>query len=201
MIIKVIKTDGSVVNDYTGTIIMDFEGQQDTSVYDMPSNGFYNFTPEDQGVRTFSKWLTIKKSGQYTIKAFDAQDETVLWSLPIIVWSPSDTPIVNERIIELLEPLSGTAIVWSALNVVWKSDSKRTPLQFFVDDKKILTEWETDDMGNFSVYLNEVTSWAHTLQVKMVDYEGKILGMSEVIDFTYTLPAIDWFLKAFGFHF
>ncbi len=81
--------------------------------------------------------------------------------------------------------------------MIGNSDSKKTPLQFFVDDKKLLTEGETDETGNFSIYLADVTSGAHILQVKMVDYQGQVLGESDEIPFTYVLPATDWFLQSF----
>ncbi len=197
MTIKAVKSDWSTVTDYKWTIIMDFEGQQDTNAYDMPSNWFYQFTAEDQWVKTFSKGLTIKKTGQYVIKVFDSTTDSIVWTLPIIVWSTTDTSSTTTKLIELVEPLSWSTVEWSSLNVVWKTDSRKTPLQFFIDDKKIVTEGETDETWNFSVYLTDIASWSHTLQVKMVDYEGNVLWESELIDFKYTLPPTDWFLKSF----
>ncbi len=197
MTIKAVKTDGSVVTDYKGTIIMDFEWQQDTNAYDMPSNGFYQFTAEDQWVKTFNKGLTIKKTGQYVIKVFDSTTDSIVGTLPIVVWSTTNSEDTSTKLIELMEPLSWSNVEWSSLNVVGKTDSRKTPLQFFIDDKKVVTEWETDETGNFSVYLTDIGSGSHTLQVKMVDYEWDILWESEIIDFTYTLPATDGFLKSF----
>lgn len=197
MTIKAVKTDGSVLTDYKGTIIMDFEWQQDTNAYDMPSNGFYQFTAEDQWVKTFNKGLTIKKTGQYVIKVFDSTTDSIVGTLPIVVWSTTNNENTNTKLIELMEPLSWSMVEWSSLNVVGKTDSRKTPLQFFIDDKKIVTEWETDETGNFSVYLTDIGSGSHTLQVKMVDYEWNILWESEIIDFKYTLPATDGFLKSF----
>jgi hypothetical protein len=197
MTIKAVKSDWSTVTDYKWTIIMDFDGQQDTNAYDMPSNGFYQFTAEDQWVKTFSKWLTIKKTGQYVLKIFDSTVDSIVGTLPIVVWSTDTTSNTNTNLVEISEPLSWSVVEWSALNVIWKTDSKKTPLQFFIDDKKVVTEWETDDSGNFSVFLTDISSGAHTLQVKMVDYEWKILWTSETIRFSYTLPTTDWFLKSF----
>lgn len=197
MTIKAVKSDWSTVTDYKWTIIMDFEGQQDTNAYDMPSNWFYQFTAEDQWIKTFSKGLTIKKTGQYVIKVFDSTTDSIVWTLPIIVWSTTDTSSTTTKLIELVEPLSWSAVEWSSLNVMWKTDSRKTPLQFFIDDKKIVTEGETDETWNFSVYLTDIASWSHTLQVKMVDYEGNVLWESELIDFKYTLPPTDGFLKSF----
>lgn len=197
MTIKAVKTDGSVLTDYKGTIIMDFEWQQDTNAYDMPSNGFYQFTAEDQWVKTFNKGLTIKKTGQYVIKVFDSTTDSIVGTLPIVVWSTTNSEDTSTKLIELMEPLSWSNVEWSSLNVVGKTDSRKTPLQFFIDDKKVVTEWETDETGNFSVYLTDIGSGSHTLQVKMVDYEWNILWESEIIDFKYTLPATDGFLKSF----
>ena len=197
MTIKAVKTDGSVVTDYKGTIIMDFEWQQDTNAYDMPSNGFYQFTAEDQWVKTFNKGLTIKKTGQYVIKVFDSTTDSIVGTLPIVVWSTTNSEDTSTKLIELMEPLSWSNVEWSSLNVVGKTDSRKTPLQFFIDDKKVVTEWETDETGNFSIYLTDIGSGSHTLQVKMVDYEWDILWESEIIDFKYTLPATDGFLKSF----
>lgn len=197
MTVKAVKSDWTVVTDYAGTIIMDFEGFQDTNVYDMPSNGFYQFTAEDQWVKTFSKWLTIKKTWQYVIKIYDSATDSIVGTLPVVVWSTSTTTTTSNKLIELTEPLSWSTVEASALHVIGKSDSKKTPLQFFVDDKKLLTEWETDDTWNFSIYLAEVSSWAHNLQVKMVDYQWQVLWESDIIPFTYILPATDWFLQSF----
>ena len=198
MTIKAVKSDWSVVTDYKWTIIMDFEWQQDTNAYDMPSNWFYQFTAEDQWVKTFSKWLTIKKTWQYVIKVFDSTTDSIVGTLPIIVWSTSDTSTTATKLVEILQPSSWSTVEWSSLNIVWKTDSRKTPLQFFIDDKKVVTEGETDETGNFSVYLTDVWSWSHKLQVKMVDYEGNILWESEIIDFKYTVPSTDWFLKSFS---
>lgn len=196
MTVKAVKSDGSVATDYKWTIIMDL-GEQDTNAYDLPSNWFYQFTTEDQWVKTFSKWFTIKKTGQYTLKIFDSISDAIIGSLPIVVGSTTDTSTSGTKLIEISEPTTWSTVEWSSLNVVWKTDSRKTPLQFFIDDKKVITEWETDDSGNFSVYLTDIGSGSHTLQVKMVDYAGTVLGTSDSIPFTYTIPETDAFMKSF----
>ncbi|MBP7884946.1 hypothetical protein KAZ93_02045 [Patescibacteria group bacterium] len=45
--IKAVQADGTVVAGYKGTVIIDFLNQ-DTNTYDMPSDGVYAFTAEDQ---------------------------------------------------------------------------------------------------------------------------------------------------------
>lgn len=194
--IKAVQADGTVVNDYVGTVIMDLDNQ-DANAYDMPSDGVYAFTPEDQWIKTFSKWLVIKKSGSFTIKAFDITNDAVQWSIDVAVWWGPTGDVVDQQLIEIVSPASGSTVEASALNLIGKSDSKRAPLQFFIDGQKNVTEWETDNLGNFSVYISDITSGPHTAQVKMVDYNGNIIGQSPLISFTYQAPATDAFLKSF----
>lgn len=197
MTIRAVDSAGNVVTDYQGDMIMDFEGYQDTNVYDMPSNGFYKFTEADQGVKTFSKWFVIKKSGQYVLKVFDAIAENIVGTLPLTVWSSQTEQSTEDKEIQIQEPLSGATIQWSALNVIGLTESRKTPLQFFIDWEQIPFTWGTDDSGTFSVFLTDLTAWEHKLLVKMVDYQGAVIGESGEIPFVYEVPVTDSFLKTF----
>lgn len=197
--IKALQADGTtVVTDYLGTVIMDFETYIDPNTYDMPNNGLYEFTAQDLWVKTFSKWLVIKKAGTYTLKVVTSSDDSVVWSVVLMVGSGSSGTSSSERLLQILSPsLSGELIESSAINIIGKADANKTPLQFFVDDKKIEFEAETDETGNFSVYLTDIEEWNHTIVVKMVDYQGNILWESEEILVDYKEPETDQFLKSF----
>ncbi len=195
--IKAVQADGTVVLWYAGTVIMDLDGFQDANAYDMPSDGVYAFTPEDQWVKTFSKWLVIKKSWTFTLKAFDITNDAIQWSYEVVVWSWPTGDVVDQQLIEIVSPLSGTKVESSSMNLIGKSDSKRAPLQFFVDGQKIPFEAETDTLGNFSVYLPDISSWPHSIQVKMVDFQWNVIGVSPIIAVDYQAPATDSFLKSF----
>lgn len=197
MTIKAVDSQGAVITDYNGTIIIDFDGYQDTNVYDMPSNGFYTFTTADQGIKTFSKGFVIKKSGQYVLKVYDSLSDTIVGTLPLNVGNGTVQSWTIERAIQIQEPLSWGTVQASALNVIGLTESRKTPLHFFIDGEKIAFEAETDDSGTFSVYLTDLTAGNHVLEVKMVDYQGKVIGESGPIAFTYTIPATDNFLKSF----
>jgi hypothetical protein len=60
--IKAVTANGDVVKDYQGDIFIEIDGIVDTADYTVPSDGLYTFLPQDQGVRLFSKGLTIKKA-------------------------------------------------------------------------------------------------------------------------------------------
>lgn len=194
--IKAVQADGTVVAGYKGTVIIDFLNQ-DTNTYDMPSDGVYAFTAEDQWIKTFSKWLVVKRSGMFELTAFDITNDAVRWSISLVVWSGPTGDVVEQQLIEIVSPASGSVVSASALNVIGKSDSKRVPLQFFIDGQKVDLEDETDALGNFSVYLPGVSSWPHTIQAKIVDYQGNIIGVSPMVGITYEAPATDAYLKSF----
>lgn len=77
------------------------------------------------------------------------------------------------------------------------TESRKTPLQFFIDGTGLAFTGETDDAGTFSVFLTELTAGEHKLVVKMIDYKGTVIGESDEIPFTYVLPITDNFLKSF----
>ena len=110
MTIKAVDSQGAVITDYNGTIIIDFDGYQDTNVYDMPSNGFYTFTAADQGIKTFSKGFVIKKSGQYVLKVYDSLSDTIVGTLPLNVGAGTAQSGAVERAIQIQEPLSGGTV-------------------------------------------------------------------------------------------
>ncbi len=60
--IKAVTANGDIVKDYQGDVFIEIEGIVDTADYTVPSDGLYTFLPQDQGVKLFSKGLTIKKS-------------------------------------------------------------------------------------------------------------------------------------------
>jgi hypothetical protein len=95
--VKAVQSDWSVITDYLGTVIMDFDGYPDINTYDMPNNGIYQFTAEDQWSKTFSKWLTIKKSWNYTLKVVSSDNDSTVWSLVLVVWSGSATEQIRHE--------------------------------------------------------------------------------------------------------
>jgi hypothetical protein len=60
--IKAAKANGDIVKEYQGDVFIEIEGIVDTADYTVPSDGLYTFLPQDQGVKLFSKGLSIKKS-------------------------------------------------------------------------------------------------------------------------------------------
>ena len=60
--IKAVTANGDIVKGYQGDVFIEIAGIVDTADFTVPSDGLYTFLPQDQGVKLFSKGLTIKKS-------------------------------------------------------------------------------------------------------------------------------------------
>ncbi len=194
--IQALDAAGALVKDYQWVILIDFEGAQDTTIYDIPSNGFYQFVPADLWEKTFSKWLVVRKSGQFTLKVYDSWSEEIVWSTMLMVWDTAQQT-TTKKTIDIVEPMSGAVVNASALHVIGTVENKLTPLEFYINGEKIDIEWESDATGNFAVYLPMLPAWRHILQVKMLDYRGTVIGESDEISFTYAPPQTDNFLKSF----
>lgn len=197
MTIKAVDAQGNVVKDYTGIVIMGFDNDFAMDNFDFPSNSFYMFTVSDQGSKTFSKGFTAKKSGSFTLKFFEGSDETIVGTLPITVRGLEPVLQDGQQIIDIQEPTVNADITASALQIIGLTDSRKTPLEIYIDQQKQEIQAETDDSGAFSLYLTDLTGGDHTLQVKLLDFEGKVIGLSAEIPFSYTQPRTDNFLIDF----
>ncbi len=197
MTITAVDSEWKTVSNYKGTIIIDFENYQDPNVYDMPSNWFYTFLEEDQGKKTFNKGFVIKKPWKFVLKVYDNDNDSIVGTLPLSVWEQVTSSTGEKRQIQLQEPLPNAQIKWSALNIIWFTDSRKTPLQFFIDDEQVSYTGETDDSGVFSVFLTQIKDGDHSLVVKMTDYQNAIIWESESISFSYQSPQTDEFLQSF----
>ena len=84
--IKAVNANGDVIKDYQGDVFIEIIGVVDTADYTVPSDGLYTFLPQDQGVKLFSKWLSIKKGGTFTIKVSDIINDSIVGEKTVIVW-------------------------------------------------------------------------------------------------------------------
>ena len=185
--IKAIKANWEVVKDYEWDVFIDVNGSLDTTDYTVPSEGLYTFIAQDQWVKTFSKWLIIKRAGTFTISASDITDDTIKWEKTVLVWVTTDTTDVKK--IEFTSPLKGSSITNEILEVIWSvSELPNSPLEIYLNEQLVF-EGTSDDKWNFTAYLSGVERWENTLSAKVLDVNGIVLWESDSISFTYDSAA------------
>jgi len=187
--IKAVNSNWDLVKDYEWDVFIDVEWSLDTTDYTVPSEWLYTFVPQDQGIKTFSKGLIIKKAGTFTVIASDITDDAIKWEKTIIVWSSSSSVsvkkiIINTPIKDSIEKTEVLEVVW------WSSDLPNSPLELYLNDQ-LAYQWITSEIGWFTAYITGLQKGENTLQAKILDINNVVLWESDIINFTYS-SLTDW---------
>ncbi|MFA5748416.1 MAG: hypothetical protein WC872_04905 [Candidatus Absconditabacterales bacterium] len=181
--LKAVKSDGSIVKDYQGDVIIEVNGINPDG-YIVPNDGLYSFLPQDQGVKVFSKGLQIKSEGTFSVQAFDIVNESVKGEKNVIVGNVHSS--TSDKIINLISPVEGGIEKNSFINVIGSiAELPNSPLQVFLNDQ-IINSSNTDSNGEFNLYITGTRQGDNSLQVKIVDVNNVILGESDIIKFAYS---------------
>lgn len=195
--IKAVDKNGNIVKDYTNMVMIEFDEVLQEDMYELPADGLYTFTKEDQGIKKFSKGLKIKEEGKYTLKVRDLQDENIMGKQSIIVWNGwwwSDT--TKKGIIDIIAPMSWETITTQTINLMGKSDMTNATIQIYINKQQIEQEAQTDANGNFNVYIKDgVVSGKNAMFVRVINVNGNILAESSEITFFYTPVTYDDIFK------
>ncbi len=188
--IKAVKSDWTVVKDYQWMVMIEFDEVMDDWDYVLPAD-LYTFTPEDQWVKTWSKWLIIRTKWTYHLKVWDLQDDNIMWEQVLIVgdwgWDWNNLSWTAE----IISPMSWETITTQDINVIWKSDVYNTTVQFFLNSEQLEDETKTDINWNFSIYLKWAKKWENKLFVRLVNINWELLAESPEITFNYQPVNVD----------
>lgn len=187
MTIKAVNSNGDLIKDYEGDVFIDVEssvGTLSTNDYVVPSENLYTFVPQDQWLKTFSKWLIIKKSGTFTVIASDISDDSIKGEKTVLVGSSKDSistkkVIINTPIKDSVEKTEVLEVVW------WSSDLPNSPLELYLNNQ-LVYQWITSSIWWFTAYVTGLVKWSNDLQAKILDINNIILGESDIISFVYS---------------
>ncbi|HMT00785.1 MAG TPA: hypothetical protein PKC14_00505 [Candidatus Absconditabacterales bacterium] len=191
MTIQAVGSDGKVVSSYEGDVFIEILELTDPDDYVLPNDGVYSFLPQDQGAKTFSKGLVIKKVGTYKIRIEDVINDKIVGEATVIVGGGTETIPQN---VQITSPLGGGTEKNSSVNIIGSSPFPNSPLQIFVNGQKTKDAYTSVD-GSFSIYVDGFASGVNNLQVKLADINGKIIGQSAQTQFSYQ-PLTDQFFKS-----
>lgn len=184
MTIKAVLANGDLVKDYEGDVFIDVEGDLDTTDYVVPSEWLYTFVPQDQGIKTFSKGLIIKKSWTFTVIASDITDDSIKGEKTVLVWSSSAS--VDSKKITINTPIKDSTEKTEVLEVIgWSSDLPNSPLELYLNNE-LVYQGMTSSVGGFTAYITGLQKGANTLQAKILDINNIILWESDSIPFVYS---------------
>lgn len=201
IIVEVLDSQWNIYKNFKGFVYFDLKGS-DKTIYDIPNDSYYEFIPEDEGKKTFSKWFVIKKIWTFELNTTVAEDETYNSSdnsLTVQV-VPADASVASgvDITVVIEDPIAGSTVERTTLEVQWNSKS-RVPLIAYLDGERI---WEdqymTDADWYFNFYLRDIEDGNHTLLLHMLNHEWEVIGTSREVSFEYKYPQGDEFLKSFS---
>ncbi|MDD3262428.1 MAG: hypothetical protein PHR61_01155 [Candidatus Absconditabacteria bacterium] len=186
--IKAVKSNGDVIKDYEGDVFIDVEGNIDMADYTVPSQGLYTFVPQDQGIKTFSKGLIIKKAGTFIVIASEINDESIKGEKTVLVGSSNAADSTKKIIIN--SPIKDSIEKTEVLEVIGgSSDLPNSPFEIYLNNQ-LVSQGITSSVGGFTAYATGLIQGSNSLQAKILDLNNVILGESDLISFTY-LPFTD----------
>ncbi|AHB40962.1 hypothetical protein P148_SR1C00001G0152 [candidate division SR1 bacterium RAAC1_SR1_1] len=182
--IKAVLSNGDLVKDYEGDVFIDVEGSLDTTDYVVPSEGLYTFVPQDQGIKTFSKGLIIKKAGTFTVVASDITDDSIKGEKTVLVGSTNSD--ISIKKVTINSPIKDSTEKTEVLEVIGgSSDLPNSPLEIYLNSQ-LVYQGITSSVGGFTAYLTGLQKGSNSLQAKILDINNVILGESDIIPFTYS---------------
>lgn len=182
--IKAVNADGTTMKDYDGDVFIEVDGIIDVNDYLVPNDGLYSFLPQDQWVKLFSKWLTIKVPGTYTLRVVDIMDIAgeVEGTATVIVWEAVEDVTKD---IEVITPLPWAVESAYSIEVLAKAvDLPNSPYQILLNDV-IQFESKTTEQWDIDAYLTGAQAGQNILQIRIVDINGVVIGSSSKVAFTY----------------
>lgn len=185
--IRAVKANGEVVKDYQGDVFIDVVWSLDTSEYTVPSEWLYSFLPQDQWVKTFSKWLIIKKAGTFSISASDISEDTIQGKWTVIVWDAKETKSTTTSSITITSPTSGSIIKSDVAEIIGEWWVKNSPFEILLNGDSSY-QWTTDAKWSFVWYISNLVEWENTIQIRISDINDVVVAESDEIKITYTSP-------------
>jgi hypothetical protein len=179
--VQAVDVRGEIIEDYDGDIFMEVENTRERDVT-LPADGVYTFQAVDQWSKIFNKWLVFKKEGTYKFRVYEVLDPSNEGTVEVVVKGEGASD--GKQSITIASPTSGSIEQNSTINVIGTSKFPNSPIEFYVDNKKV-QDTITESDGSFSTYLSKISVGSHSLTIKIVDIDGNTLGESEVVPFSY----------------
>lgn len=181
--VKAVDSNGAVVKDYANNIFIEVPAIKDLQDVSLPSDGIYTFSAQDQWQKTFSKWLTIKAPGTYTVQVSDIENEAIKWQAQIVVQAGSTEP-TTQGTMTISSPLPNATETNSTVSVVGNAWVKNAKVEVMLNGTKVKEE-QSNQNGDFTAFVTDLTPWQYTLKTVVKDVNNNILASSADIPFTY----------------
>lgn len=188
--IKAIK-NGQIMKNYEGRLFIEIEGGN-ISPYDytVPEDGWWEMKLTNQGEKTYSKGLQLKKAWTFSVKVSDFIMDNVIGTTTIIV---SSDDVTDTKDIQLLSPLQNGKETQSVMSVMANApELVNSRIQIYLNDLMV-KEGKTDAGGILNESVPLTKTGTNVLELKAVSISNQVVGLSEKRTFLYEPSSEDLF--------
>ncbi len=182
-----------IMKNYDGKFWMSLEENGNLlSAYDavLPDDGLGNMGLINQGKKVYSKGLSVKKAGTFTLKVEDLFNENSTGETVLTIHSDE---VNNYKKIELLSPLQNGKETDPAISVMATApELVNSRIQVYLNDLMVKEGMsDTNGLFNETIPLSKVGT--NVLELKAVSITNQVVGLSEKRTFVYEALSDDLF--------
>ena len=177
--------DWSINKDFKDTIYISVVWDDNATV--PYSEVWYEFKPEDNWIKTFSKWLSFTKAWNIKVEVIDLDDTKIEWTAIISVNWVWD----NEKIdIAFESPKTNIKVVENSIKVSLKTRANtKVSIQLnWAEVKSLLSDWS----WKVSYTITWLDNWDNILSAQVLNSSWTVAGQTEPIIITVdsSLPSL-----------
>lgn len=182
MTIKAIK-NGQIMKNFEGQIYIQVLGDGiGVHDYTVPEIGLGEMKLVDQGTKTYSKGLQIKKPGNYRVRVEDFMLETIFGETTVIVSSDQQETL---RTISFYSPLQNGTETEAMMSVMASApELVNSRIQIYLNDLMV-KEGMTDANGLLNETIPLQKAGTNVIELKAVSVNNQVVGASEKRTFLY----------------
>ena len=175
--IKAVSKGWNTVTNYRGTVTISTDNYSAT----VPAREWYTFQAADNGVKTFSKWLIFKNSGNFTVSVYDVDNDVKTGSAKIKVDPKAAAPVAESGSITITTPENNAVLTSSDVTVMGMT-KKNSRVKIILNGVDAATV-QSDGSGAYVVTLKNVVQKSSAVQAKLLDASNVVIANSPIINF------------------
>lgn len=167
--------DDKVLTSYRGSIF--FQSDTDFGA-SLPAQGkAIQFKESDNGVKTFSKWVTFKRVGKQELAVTEATED-VGGSITITIEDAANTqPVTANEPITIAVPERGSTVTTDTIMVSGKTKkNSNVSIKFNGKDSGVA---KTDETGIYTYKLSGISQQENLITVSVLDGNNNVIGSTE----------------------
>lgn len=175
--ISAIDSNGEIVTDYTGDILVFSESDAQAEFPTVLSENSYSFTIADEWSVKFENAVKFKNTWIQDLYVYDLNNENILWVAEVNI---TEKEVLQNVEISILSPENGVTL-WKNNITVSGTTQKNYQIRILLNNEQDFFTTSNGD-GIFEKELDGLLEWANSLQAFILDADNEQIWESEKID-------------------